>query len=189
MRYISNLIIVVWGVFWIYWFISAIGSKRNVGSNIRPFIGARIGLTVLAVILFRFLNVQNYSPNNSNLIFDNKIIVGVGFVLFLCGLLLAVWARLYLGKNWGMPMTQKQDPELVTTGPYHLIRHPIYSGILLAVIASAFAGSFYWFSFLVIMGPYFIYSAVFEEKLMQKQFPKVYPEYKSKTKMLIPFIF
>jgi protein-S-isoprenylcysteine O-methyltransferase Ste14 len=86
-------------------------------------------------------------------------------------------------------MTQKQDPELVTSGPYRYIRHPIYTGILLAALGSSISVSIFWLVFFVISGVYFIYSANVEEKLMMKEFPKTYPTYKAKTKMLIPFIF
>lgn len=74
------------------------------------------------------------------------------------------------------------------SGPYHYIRHPIYSGFLLAIIGTAVATSIYWLLIAVIAGIYFIYSAVVEERLMMTQFPKIYPDYKSKTKMLIPFL-
>jgi protein-S-isoprenylcysteine O-methyltransferase Ste14 len=46
----------------------------------------------------------------------------------------AVWARLHVGRNWGMPMTQRAEPELVTSGPYRFVRHPIYSGLLTAML-------------------------------------------------------
>lgn len=59
--------------------------------------------------------------------------------IWVLGLGLAVWARIYLGRNWGMPTSTKEDPELVTSGPYRTIRHPIYTGILLAMIGSAIA--------------------------------------------------
>lgn len=88
-----------------------------------------------------------------------------------------------------MPMSQKQDPELVMSGPYRYIRHPIYSGILLAFLGSALASSLFWLTIFAIAGIYFVYSAFVEEKLMMKQFPKAYPSYKSKTKMLVPFVF
>ena len=48
------------------------------------------------------------------------------------GLGFAIWARVHIGRNWGTPMTQRDDPELVTSGPYRFVRHPIYSGILVA---------------------------------------------------------
>ena len=65
----------------------------------------------------------------------------LGLVLFGLGLAFAIWARVHIGRNWGTPMTQKDEPELVTSGPYRLVRHPIYSGILLANIGTALAPS------------------------------------------------
>lgn len=70
-------------------------------------------------------------------------------------------------------------PELVTSGPYKLVRHPIYSGILTAGIGTAVA----------VYGTFFIYSAIAEERYMTGQFPDDYPAYKRSSKMLIPFIF
>jgi protein-S-isoprenylcysteine O-methyltransferase Ste14 len=109
-------------------------------------------------------------------------------VVFLLGLALAVWARVYIGRNWGMPMSEKVDPELVTSGPYRSVRHPIYSGIILAMIGTTIGVSLYWLVAVVVMGAYFLYSAVVEERSMGRLFPGAYPEYKRSTKMLIPFI-
>ena len=75
---------------------------------------------------------------------SSPILQGVGMVLFLTGLGLAVWARVHLGRNWGTPMCEKVDAELVTSGPYRYIRNPIYSGIILAAIGTAVAISWYW---------------------------------------------
>ena len=52
---------------------------------------------------------------------------------------LAIWARVHIGRNSGTPMTEKDDPELVTSGPYRVVRHPIYSGILVAGVGTAVA--------------------------------------------------
>lgn len=183
----NTVIIACWIIFWLYWLISAFGTKKNVTPRIKQFIAVRLGIFVLAVILFRFLNVQNYSFEN-RVITTNDVILAVGFIIFISGLLLAVWARVYLGKNWGMPMTQKQNPELVTAGPYKYIRHPIYTGILVAMLGAAIASSIFWFIIFAITAMYFIYNAIGEEKIMMKQFPKAYLDYKSKTKMLIPFV-
>jgi protein-S-isoprenylcysteine O-methyltransferase Ste14 len=185
---LNKVVLVCWIIFWIYWLVSAFGSKRNIAPQLKGFVGIRLGTFILVVVLFRFLNVQNYSFQN-RVASNNELVLATGLIIFFLGLLLAIWARLYLGKNWGMPMTLKQDPELVTSGPYRYIRHPIYTGILLAMLGSAIASSIFWLTIFAISGIYFIYSAVMEEKLMTKQFPKVYPTYKTKTKMLIPFIF
>jgi protein-S-isoprenylcysteine O-methyltransferase Ste14 len=111
-----------------------------------------------------------------------------GLVIFLLGLALAVWARVFLGRNWGMPMSEKADPELVTTGPYRTVRHPIYSGIILAMIGTTLAVSLYWLIAVALLGAYFGYSAVMEERYMAGRFPGSYPPYKNSTKMLVPFI-
>ena len=86
-------------------------------------------------------------------------------------------------------MTQKEDPELVTSGPYHLVRHPIYSGILVAGVGTAIALSWLWLIAVGLAGVYFLYSATVEERYLSEQFPDSYPVYKRSTKMLLPFIF
>jgi protein-S-isoprenylcysteine O-methyltransferase Ste14 len=113
----------------------------------------------------------------------------IGLLLFAVGLCFAVWARIHIGRNWGAPMTQKDEPELVTSGPYHLVRHPIYSGILVAGFGTATALSWVWLIAVLLAGLYFVYSATVEERFMTEQFPDAYPAYKRSTKMLVPFIF
>jgi len=82
-------------------------------------------------------------------------------------------------------MTQKAEPELVTSGPYRYVRHPIYSGLLLAVLGTALATNGYWLIVAGTMAAYFIYSATVEEQLMTRSFPTAYPAYRARTKMLI----
>jgi protein-S-isoprenylcysteine O-methyltransferase Ste14 len=143
----------------------------------------------VAIILIVLLLLRLRVFNGYHGVTNNPWLQGIGLVVFLLGLALAVWARIYLGRNWGMPMSEKADPELVTTGPYSVIRHPIYSGIILAMIGTAIAVSWYWLIAVVLLGGYFVYSAVMEERHMAEVFPDTYPPYKQSTKMLIPFIF
>jgi protein-S-isoprenylcysteine O-methyltransferase Ste14 len=112
----------------------------------------------------------------------------IGVCLFILGLALAVWARVHIGRNWGEPMSQKIKPDLITSGPYHFIRHPIYTGILTAGLGTALNINLDWVLVVIVAGVYFIYSATQEEKYMTQQFPEAYPEYKKKTKMLVPYI-
>ena len=86
-------------------------------------------------------------------------------------------------------MSQKDEPELVASGPYRLVRHPIYSGILLAILGTAIALSWLFLVALVLVGVYFTYSAIIEERYLTEQFPGTYPAYIRSTKMLVPFIF
>ena len=73
-------------------------------------------------------------PARDGLVADRPWLLGTSRAVFVLGLALAVWARVYLGRNWGMPMSAKADPELVTTGPYRRIRHPIYTGVILGMV-------------------------------------------------------
>ena len=114
---------------------------------------------------------------------------GIGLVLFAVGLGFAIWARVHIGRNWGTPMTQKEEPELVTSGPYRLVRHPIYSGILVAGFGTAVALSWVGLIVVAMAGTYFLYSATVEERSLTEQFPDTYPTYKRATKMLVPFVF
>ncbi len=114
---------------------------------------------------------------------------GIGLLLFVLGLAFAIWARVHIGRNWGTPMTEKNDPELVTSGPYRLVRHPIYSGILVAGIGTAVALSWMWLIAVALAAVYFVYSATLEERFLTRRFPDSYPTYKRSTKMLVPFVF
>jgi protein-S-isoprenylcysteine O-methyltransferase Ste14 len=77
----------------------------------------------------------------------------------------------------------------VTSGPYRLVRHPIYSGILVAGIGTATALSWWWLVPVALAGAYFLYSAAVEERWLADQFPDAYPAYRRSTKMRVPFIF
>jgi protein-S-isoprenylcysteine O-methyltransferase Ste14 len=77
----------------------------------------------------------------------------------------------------------------VTSGPYHFVRHPIYTGMAFALIGSAFAvGDLSWLVFYLALIIMFTCRIHVEEKFMTETFPDQYPEYKKRTKMLIPFI-
>ena len=182
MRAIDIVIGAGWVVFWIYWLAASAGVKAG-RTRWTRFAGFRVASILIVLLLLRL------GVFKAQAVTRDPWLQVIGLVIFLLGLALAVWARVYLGRNWGMPMSEKADPELVTTGPYSTVRHPIYSGILLAMIGTTVAVSLYWLVAVVLLGAYFIYSAVMEERYMAGRFPDTYPKYKQSTKMLIPFIF
>jgi len=168
----------VWGVFWVYWLASALGVKegRRAGRVRPPGLVAILGIVVVRI----------FTP--STLAIHSVPLRVAGVIMFAEGLMLAIWARIYLGRNWGMPMTEKREPELVTSGPYRFVRHPIYSGILLGFAGTALATNIYWLIVFGVCSVYFIYSARVEEGIMTSSFPSAYPSYRTRTKMLIPFV-
>jgi protein-S-isoprenylcysteine O-methyltransferase Ste14 len=181
MRAVELVFAVVWAVFWLYWLVAAFSAKRGRVSWSRE-LRIRAVIVVFVIFLIRLGVFRGHSLNT------DPWRAGIGLVLFALGLGFAIWARMHIGRNWGTPMTQKDEPELVTSGPYHLVRHPIYSGILAAGIGTAAALSWVWLTAVVLAGVYFLYGATVEERYMTEQFPDGYSAYKRSTKMLVPFI-
>jgi protein-S-isoprenylcysteine O-methyltransferase Ste14 len=171
-----------WAAFWIYWLVAAFSTKRGRVPWSRE-LGIRAAILVLVILLIRLRAFRGHGLNS------DPWRAGLGLVLFAAGLAFAVWARLHLGRNWGTPMSQKNDPELVTSGPYRLVRHPIYTGILLAGIGTAVALSWAWLIAVALAGLYFGYSAIVEERNLTEQFPDSYPAYRHSTKMMVPYVF
>jgi len=170
-----------WAMFWLYWLVAAFSTKRGRVPWSRE-LRIRAAIAALVILLIRVGAFRDHALST------DSWRAGIGLVLFALGLGFAIWARVHIGRNWGTPMTQKEEPELVTSGPYRLVRHPIYSGILLAGAGTAVALSWPWLTAVVLAGIYFLYSATVEERHMTEQFPDTCPVYKSSTKMLVPFI-
>ena len=170
---------IAWIVFWIYWLAVAFRAKEGRGSRRRVPL---TGLTTLSVLLVvRVLR-------GGSLAVHSPILGAIGAVVFAGGIALAIWSRIQLGRNWGMPMTQKAEPELVTSGPYRFVRHPIYSGLLAALLGTALVTNLIGLIIVAILGAYFYYCASVEEKNLTTTFPAKYPVYRTSTKMLIPFV-
>ena len=181
------VVLVSWSAFLLVWVLYAPSSKPYVRINNVWGWGLRI-LVVVAIMLLLQLPGSRAWFGGLAALFSSPLVAPLGAALTVLGILLAVWARAAIGRNWGMPMTMKEEPELVTTGPYAAIRHPIYAGVLLAMLGSTLVVA-YWVVAFAAFALYFLYSAHKEEKLMKEKFPEAYPAYQKRTKMLIPFIF
>jgi len=179
---VGAVIAVGWAVLILFWFVAAFSTKRShavwsAGLRIRVVIAA----AVLALIRLGVLRAPALDTD--------ALRAAVGLTLFGLGLMLAVWARVQLGRNWGTPMSTKDDPELVRSGPYRLIRHPIYTGIVAAGAGTAIALNWHWLILVGLVAGYFVHAARVEERYLQHEFPETYPAYQHSTKMLLPFIF
>ena len=175
------VITLAWLTFLAYWIYASRTAKKTVK---RTNISWTMRLTLVAILIivgFTHLHLPGYH--------SSPAVGWIGAALAVIGVGYAIYARRYLGQNWGMPMRVKEDPDLVTSGPYAYVRHPIYSGMLLTMIGSLAAAGVAWLIILVIYFVYFVYSAKKEEKLLAETFPDTYPAYKARTKMLIPFVF
>src|SRR5262249_24004354 len=152
-----------------YLTVSAIGVKRDT----KPHLGQSFGLlfALIAALLlprlrpFRFVNFAPVS----------RPVSIAGIIVTAAGMGFLVWGRQTLGANWSQTVAAKEGNELVTSGPYRFVRHPMYAGGLLACIASAIvAGGPFVFA-TVTLSPLFLWRVRAEDKLMTQQFPNDYP--------------
>ncbi len=134
---------------------------------------------ILAYMLLRF-NVGSFQATHWSF-------VVIGLSVMLLGTFFNVWGRRYLGKNWANQIKIYKDHQLVTDGPYKIVRHPLYASLIWMFYASSLI-YVNWSVFIatsVIFVPFMYYRAKQEEKLLSKQFEQ-YSEYKKKTGMFLP---
>jgi protein-S-isoprenylcysteine O-methyltransferase Ste14 len=181
------IIVGLWVLFVAYWAVAAMSVKRSAGR--RPWrreIGLRLIVILLIAALLQYRGLRHFLAETQRSVSYSGFLGWIGVALCLLGFSLAINARRHLGRNWGLPMSRKEQPELVTSGPYALIRHPIYTGLILAMLGSAIGVNLFWLPLLVVVGGYFIYSARREETNMLQLFPEQYADYRARTGMLVP---
>jgi protein-S-isoprenylcysteine O-methyltransferase Ste14 len=181
----AYIMVACWIIFLLTWFFFSLSAKKTIRRDYRS-IGSRIAIGIFAAFLIRASMRSGQTLQIAGT--HHPLLGGIATALVVLGVGIAVWARVHIGRNWGMPMSVKESPELVTTGPYAYVRHPIYSGVMLAMLGAAlYIGAWWAFLFLLFTG-YFAYSAKKEEALLEKTFPVQYPPYKERTKMFVPFV-
>lgn len=113
-----------------------------------------------------------------------------GAALTVAGLGFTVWARRHLGRNWSVMVTIKQDHELVTSGPYAWVRHPIYTGLLLAFAGSALALGEWRGVLALALATWALGRKLrLEERWLREQFGPVYQAYSERVAALLPFVY
>ena len=166
------------------WRISKPTSRTAEGLNsLTPYLPILIGVALLrAHVLPESWKKEPLSPHSLAL-------EGAGLAVTLLGAVFAIWARVTLGRNWSSVPQVKEQHELVVKGPYRIVRHPIYTGLILAAAGTALAQNrgIWLFLVVLILASYWLKIRV-EERLMMETFPEEYPEYRRRVKALIPGI-
>ena len=189
MRFVGfNVISAAWSVFLLYWLAMSFGNKRIVR---RQSLGGRLMQVLLGGLAYMLLvtGVFQSGELGRRILPATPAWEWAGAFLTLGGLAFAVWARITLGGNWSGTVTVKQDHRLVRSGPYRFVRHPIYSGLLLAVLGTALAvGRVRGFvALLVALGAWWAKWTT-EEKFMLEEFGPEYAEYRRRTPAVVPFL-
>jgi protein-S-isoprenylcysteine O-methyltransferase Ste14 len=183
-----NIISACWILFSVIWLLAAFWTKRSVYQESR----AQRLRYVIPILVGGFLLAKGRrlsDPLSHRVIPHVEALAWTGVVLCVAGLAFCIWARFTLGRNWSGVVTLKGGHELITSGPYALVRHPIYTGMLTMFVATVIvlghvAG--------IIAMPLVIASLWiklrYEEKLMLEKFPEEYVAYQRRVKRLIPFV-
>jgi protein-S-isoprenylcysteine O-methyltransferase Ste14 len=190
----DTIIFVSWAAFLLVWGVSAFFVKRDVrGGGWQRFWVVRLAAAALIVFAAVRLGRRAGAPAAAvffaHPLFTPTLILGwAGALLTAIGIGFAIWARVNLGRNWSSRPAMKEHHELVTTGPYAYVRHPIYSGILLSALGTAIISSIFGVAMFIVISITFALRMNKEEKIMLELFPEQYPEYQKHTKRLMPFV-
>jgi len=176
-----------WIIFILYWLVTATRAKATAEhQSPASAMAHRIPVGLSFVLL---ISRGLPSPMNQLIIPHTALTFVSGAVICVLGLLICIWARRTLAGNWSSDVTFKQGHELIRTGPYRFVRHPIYTGILAMCLATAIeAGQLRCWIALILMGTGFWIKLSQEERLMLRHFPETYPLYKKQVKALVPWI-
>jgi protein-S-isoprenylcysteine O-methyltransferase Ste14 len=177
-----------WAVLFLYWFAKARGVKAPVYSQSN--MQRRIYLFFLLLgFAFMYVPLFSYSELGYQLFGASKVSGIAGLLVCFWGIGFAIWARNTLGSNWSGNVTLKQEHELIQSGPYSIVRHPIYTGFFFAMLGAAITrGQVSGFVAVAIIFFNHLQKIGLEEKLMTGQFPDAYPSYTQKTRAYIPFL-
>jgi protein-S-isoprenylcysteine O-methyltransferase Ste14 len=184
---VRQLMLGMWLAWLLYWLVSAATAKPT---QRRESLASRLS-HVLPLMVGVYLIISPRLPIpwlSAALLPDVPARYGLALVLVAAGLGFTVWARVHLGRNWSGDVTQKEGHELVRSGPYAYVRHPIYTGLLLALLGSAIAlGEPRGFlGVLIVLGAFWRKLRI-EEGFMRELFHEQYVRYMNEVPALVPF--
>jgi protein-S-isoprenylcysteine O-methyltransferase Ste14 len=176
----------LWTGFFIIWLLWAIRTKRT---QTRESFRSRIPYLVFTVAAFyaMFSHEVAFGWMRLRILPRDLWIANLGVAITAAGLLFAIWARAYLGRNWSGAVTVKVGHQLVRTGPYRWVRHPIYLGMILALIGTAInRGQLRGVIAVVLLWIGFTMKSRIEERFMTATFGAEYDKYRRATGGIVP---
>ena len=183
----------LWSAWAISWLVAASDTKRTARHESLASRAAHV--IPLWVAIFLLVTMNRHAPPDwaawlcQQVIPRSRAGYWAGVAILAAGLGFSVWARLVLGRNWSSTVTVKQDHELIRTGPYRFVRHPIYTGILFGFVGTAIAlGQVRGLISVALVLFAFLRKLRLEERWMTETFGEGYADYRRKVKALIPFV-
>jgi len=177
-----------WTIFLVVWLLAAISTKRSVYRESRAQ-RLRYSILLFAGYLLLIRGHRLAYPLSARVIPRMEFIAWAGVILCIAGLSFCIWARAILGRNWSGAVTLKEGHELIERGPYQLVRHPIYTGLLAMFLGTVMVlGHMAGIAGFVLVSVSFWIKLSDEERIMLKQFPDQYAAYQQRVKRIIPFV-
>jgi protein-S-isoprenylcysteine O-methyltransferase Ste14 len=179
----------LWMALLLVWVVSALRTKRTIQSQSSAW--QLLYTAILVAGVYLIFAKQSGIPWLDRQLFPVTVPIALaGLLAVLMGVAFSIWARLMLGDNWSNRVTVKENHTLVRRGPYRIVRHPIYSGILLGMLGSAIQrGGIRCFAGVLVCGFSFWLKTRVEERFMVQSFGEEYLQYRHQVKALAPFIF
>jgi len=185
-RMAGQVVAGMWLLWLVYWWLLSRNTKETSRSETW---GSRASYVVLLVAAGYLMSLRRLPISGASiqLYAPRLVLLLVEVACVAAGLGVAVWARRHLGRNWSGTVTAKDDHELIRSGPYRAVRHPIYTGILLALIGMAI-GTGTWTSAVavVLAAVAFLRKLRIEERFMIDQFGDEYERYRREVPALVP---
>lgn len=174
-----------WLVMILYWILTVrTSSQTTIRSEVIPL----FKLVLSALITYLPLPIGGWFARG--LLRTNLGTNLAGVFLCASGVSVAIWARHVLGRNWSGKVVVQQEHHVVDEGPYRMIRHPIYLGVLLAMLGvCVILGYIFSFAYLIFCIFGLVRKSKQEEELLISQFPGKYEQYQKRTKALIPYVY
>jgi protein-S-isoprenylcysteine O-methyltransferase Ste14 len=182
---LEGVIELTWLLFVLFWFFSALRVKKMktrepTAQRLAYLLGIALAASLLYALAPHTFLLKRFLPRM-------RWLGILGASLTVAGVAFAIWARVHIGQYWSASVALREGHQLIRTGPYAHIRHPIYSGVLLALAGTCLAtGSYRAIAFFVVVLAGLATKAKMEEALLAGEFGPAFEEHRRHTGFFLP---
>jgi protein-S-isoprenylcysteine O-methyltransferase Ste14 len=182
------LLLLLWAGFFAYWWTSALRNRTPI-KRVPSRLGFLTGMAVPAGVILFAAGVLAPDLYTARVLPELLPVVIAGLLVTVLGIGFAIWARVHLGTNWSSRPAIRENHTITRTGPYAIVRHPIYTGILTGIFGTTIAtGALLAFVSLFVIFVLFLIKIRMEEQFLYEEFGEEYERYRGEVKALVPWV-